>query len=212
MNIGKFITIEGSEGAGKSTALNFVRDFFAPQFATIATREPGGTEIAEAIRQVLLHPTSIEPILPETELLLMFAARAQQIERCIQPKLQQGVWVICDRFIDASYAYQGAGRGLNPAWIKFLDDMVAKHTQPDVTLLLDIPVKLGFERTAKRGFAKDRIESERMEFFERVREGYLQRAAEFPHRIKVIDASQPIEMVQQQIASVLNQFLREQQQ
>jgi len=209
---GKFITIEGSEGAGKSTALNYVRDFFAPQFPTLTTREPGGTQIAESIREVLLHPSSKESILPETELLLMFAARAQHLHHCIIPELEAGKWVICDRYIDASYAYQGGGRRLNHAWIHFLDQMVAAGVQPDLTLLLDLPVQLGFERAAKRGEIKDRIESEKIDFFERVRSAYLDRAKQDPRRIKVIDASQPLEIVHQQISSVLNQFLREHQQ
>lgn len=209
---GKFITIEGSEGAGKSTAINFVRDFLAPQFQTLTTREPGGTQIAEAIREVLLHPTSKESILPETELLLMFAARAQHLYHCIGPQLEEGKWVICDRFVDASYAYQGGGRNLKHEWIALLDKMIVNDMQPDLTLLLDIPVQLGFERAAKRGGSKDRIESEKIDFFERVRETYLERAAHDPKRIKIIDASGPLEVVQQQISCTLNQFLREHQQ
>ena len=212
MSKGRFITIEGSEGAGKTTALSFVRDFLAPQYNAVITREPGGTEIAEAIRQVLLHPTATENILPETELLLMFAARAQHLHHCILPQLAANKWVICDRFVDASYAYQSGGRCLPEEWVMALDKIVVKDATPDLTLLMDIPVQLGFERASKRGRGKDRIESEKIDFFERVRAAYLTRAKQDPKRIKIIDASASIEMVQQQISSVLNQFLREQQQ
>jgi dTMP kinase len=209
---GKFISIEGSEGAGKTTVLKFVQGFLSPRYDVVTTREPGGTQISESIREVLLHPASFETILPETELLLMFAARAQHIHHLIKPALNAGKWVLSDRFIDASYAYQGGGRRLKHDWIEYLDKMIVNDIYPDLTLLLDIPVDLGFERAAKRSIEKDRIESEKLDFFEEVRTAYLDRAKKDPHRIKIIDASQPLELVQQQISHMLNQFLRDQQQ
>lgn len=204
---GKLITIEGSEGAGKSTALKFIQHYFANngrQF--VSTREPGGTELAEEIRKVLLHPASVEKMAPETELLLMFASRAQHIANLVRPALDAGKWVISDRYIDASYAYQGGGRQINVQQISALDKLIVADLYPDLTLLFDIPADIGLARTDHRGTSKDRIEQEKIDFFERVRNAYLDRAQQDPKRIKIIDASKPLEDVQKQICNVLDDF------
>lgn len=209
MTRGQFITIEGTEGAGKSTALQFIKDYLSEANKTVVmTREPGGTEIAEEIRRVLLYPASTEKMSPETELLLMFASRAQHIEHCILPALQKGQWVVSDRYVDASYAYQGGGRQMDSHQIKVLDKAIVGEHYPDLTLLLDIPAELGFLRTEKRGAQKDRIEKERMDFFVRVRNAYLDRAKEDPKRIVIIDASLDLPLVQQQMKAALDAFLK----
>ena len=187
----RLLTIEGGEGAGKSTVLRALRDALeAEGFEVVCTREPGGTPLAERIRALLLDP-SHEPAAPETELLLMFAARAQHVREVVLPALQRGAWVVSDRFTDSSYAYQGAARGLDPAFIAELERRVG--IEPGLTLLLDLGVAHGRERTRGRdllgGSSPDRIERERDEFFESVRAGFLQRAAQHPQRIRVLDAS-----------------------
>lgn len=198
----KFITVEGIEGAGKSTALNVMRTWLEKKnIDHVMTREPGGTEIAESIRQTLLTPHD-EKMHADTELLLMFAGRAQHIHHVIEPALSAGKWVVSDRFTDASYAYQGAGRTLPEERIAVLEDWVQGQLQPDLTLLLDVPVKVGIERINSR--EKDRIEQEKEAFFNRVRDAYLARAKQFPERIKVIDASQTEEKVHQDIEAVIN--------
>ena len=202
---GKLITIEGIEGAGKSTALHFIKNYFK-QMDLVLTREPGGTELAEEIRNLLLHPASTEKMHAQTELLLMFAGRAQHINECIVPALHAGKWVISDRYIDASYAYQAYGRGLDPHMIKVLDELVVGSLYPDLTILMDVPPEIGMQRAEKRQTQKDRIEQEQLDFFHRVREGYLSRAKQDAHRIKIIDASQSIEIVEMQIAKVLQSF------
>ncbi len=205
--LGKFITLEGTEGAGKSTALRFVADYLQQKGKKVhVTREPGGTPLAEQIRELLLHPASSEKWAAETELLLMFAARAQHIAACILPALQQGVWVVSDRYVDASYAYQGAGRGMDRSLIATLDQLIVKDCRPDLTLLLDLPADMGILRAAKRGSAQDRIEQEALDFFVRVREAYLLRAKAEPTRMKVIDASRAITKVEQQIRDILDSF------
>jgi dTMP kinase len=188
----RLLTIEGGEGAGKSTVLRALRDALeAEGFEVVCTREPGGTPLAERIRALLLDP-SHEPAAPETELLLMFAARAQHVREVVLPALQRGAWVVSDRFTDSSYAYQGAARGLDPAFIAELERRVV-GIEPGLTLLLDLGVAHGRERTRGRdllgGSSPDRIERERDEFFESVRAGFLQRAAQHPQRIRVLDAS-----------------------
>ncbi|GAB3742982.1 dTMP kinase [Lysobacter olei] len=189
----RFISLEGGEGAGKSTVLAALRHALevAGQSVT-CTREPGGTPLAEQIRGLLLD-THHEPPAPETELLLMFAARAQHVRETILPALERGHWVISDRFTDASYAYQGAARGGDVAFIAQLEQRVV-GIQPAMTLLLDVPVAIGLQRARGRG-ATDRIEAEREDFFERVREGYLARAAAEPGRFRVVDASQSVDAV-----------------
>jgi len=188
----RLLSIEGGEGAGKSTVLAALRqELIAEGFEVVSTREPGGTPLAERIRDLLLDP-SHEPAAAETELLLMFASRAQHVREVVLPALQRGAWVISDRFTDSSYAYQGAGRGLDVAFIAELERRVV-GIEPGLTLLLDLGVSHGRQRTRGReligGGVPDRIERERDEFFERVRAGFLTRAAEHPTRFRVIDAS-----------------------
>lgn len=204
---GKFISIEGTEGAGKTTVFEFIKKYFAQaKIDALWTREPGGTPASEAIRQILLANNE-EDITPMAELLLMFAAREQHMQHVILPALHSGKWVVSDRFIDASYAYQGGGREIPMDEIKQLDKWIVGSTYPDLTLLLDIPPELGFERTKKRAQAKDRIEQEEISFFEKVRNVYLERSAQEPHRIKIIDASCDLPKVEKQIQQALNEFI-----
>lgn len=208
MVLGKFLSIEGTEGAGKSTAMTFIKDYFQQvNIEAVWTREPGGTEIGEKIRDILLSTKEKEPLSAKAELLLMFTAREQHLQQIILPSLQQGKWVVSDRFIDASYAYQGGGREIPMEDIKALDEMIVGDTYPDLTLLLDISPELGLERTLKRSDSKDRIEQETVTFFERVREVYLERAHENRERIKIIDASKDKESVKQQILLLLKDFI-----
>ena len=186
----RFVSLEGGEGAGKTTVLDALRAALRERGEeVVSTREPGGTPLAEMIRGLLLDPAH-EPPSADTELLLMFAARAQHVRETILPALERGAWVLCDRFTDSSYAYQGGGRGLDPAWIAELERRVV-GIQPGLTLLLDIDVERGRERTRGRDLVPDRIESEHDEFFERVRAAYRARAAADPARFRVIDASRP---------------------
>lgn len=205
----RFITIEGTEGAGKSTALSFIREYFsrAGQEAVL-TREPGGTPLGEEMRRLLLHADLQERIVPETELLLMFAARAQHIQHVIQPALKKGHWVVSDRFVDASYAYQGGGRGMKMSDIAQLDQFIVKQCYPVLTFLLDVPPEIGCERAAKRAAGKDRIEREAIEFFKRVRQVYLDRASQDPERIKIIHADQDLAAVQAQIVAYLDPVVK----
>jgi len=205
---GQFITIEGVEGAGKSTALQFIKNHLS-HYDLVLTREPGGTKLAEEIRQVLLHTNTEEPMQAETELLLMFAARAQHISQCIKPALTKGQWVISDRYIDASYAYQGYGRGMDLNLIQQLDQIIVGDFYPNLTLLMDIDVDLGMMRTEMRNQKKDRIEQEKSDFFNRIRQGYLNRAKEDPKRIKIVDAHQSIDNVCEQIRCILIEFTSE---
>ena len=169
----RFITLEGGEGAGKSTVLHALRDALQADGATVVcTREPGGTPLAERIRTLLLQPGD-EPLAADTELLLMFAARSQHVRQVIAPALQRGDWVLCDRFTDSSYAYQGGGRGLPAALIAQLEQRTVS-VQPGLTLLLDVDPEQGLQRTLQRGEAGDRIESEQLDFFRRVRQAFLQ--------------------------------------
>ena len=188
----RLITIEGGEGAGKTTVLRALRDALVEDgFEVVTTREPGGTPLAEAIRELLLHRGD-EPVAADTELLLMFASRAQHVREVVLPALARGAWVISDRFTDSSYAYQGAARGLDAGFIAELERRVV-GIEPGLTLLLDLGVAHGRERTRGRDLlgetSPDRIERERDDFFERVRAGFLQRAAAHPQRFRVIDAS-----------------------
>lgn len=202
----RFITLEGGEGAGKSTVLGALRDaILATGEEVVCTREPGGTPLAERIRGLLLQVSeeqggTIEPPTAETELLLMFAARAQLVRETILPALHRGAWVISDRFTDASYAYQGGGRGLNADFIAELERRVV-GILPALTLLLDVPVAIGLQRARGRG-ASDRIEAEREDFFERVRAAYLVRAASDPVRIRVVDATAAADRVAQQAVAL----------
>lgn len=201
MNRGKFITIEGSEGVGKTTQIAALRDWLqARDLEVIVSREPGGTPRAERIRELLLTPTE-EPMPMTCELLLMFAARATHIENLIRPALERGAWVVCDRFTDATYAYQGDGRGVRRDEIASLERFVQAELRPDLTLLLDAPIEIGAARAAARDGegARDRFEQERQDFFERVRNSYLERARSQPGRIAVIDATADRESVKQAI-------------
>jgi dTMP kinase len=199
---GRFITIEGGEGAGKSTMMDRVADWLEKAgHRVIRTREPGGTDLAEKLREILLDRNNIS-LSGRAELLLMFAARAQHLEELIRPALARGDWVLCDRFTDATWAYQGGGRGLPLGEIESLETLVHGDLQPDLTLLLDLPVKLGLKRAARRSQA-DRFEQESTLFFEHVRDAYLERAEAAPDRFAVIDASRNIADVWSQIDSVL---------
>ncbi|MCI0504689.1 MAG: dTMP kinase [Gammaproteobacteria bacterium] len=205
MSAGKFITLEGSEGAGKSTAMQTVQAWAVQSgIDFVTTREPGGTPLAEKIRGLLLDKNHTS-MADDTELLLMFAARAQHISELIKPAIAAGKWVLCDRFTDATYAYQGGGRGIAKERIAQLEQWVQGGLRPDLTLLLDLPVEQGLARAGQRGNL-DRFEQEQTAFFERVRTAYLERAKRFPDQFRIIDASQSIEAVQQQIQQVLNIF------
>lgn len=199
---GRFITVEGIEGVGKSTNLAFVQARLEALGQTVVlTREPGGTALGEAIRGLLLDHRN-DTMGDDTELLLMFAARAQHLAEVIRPAMALGHWVLCDRFTDATYAYQGGGRGVARARIAALEEWVQDGLRPDLTLLLDVPVEVGLARAGKRG-ALDRFERERADFFERVRAAYLALADNEPARFRVIDAGQPLEAVQVELARVL---------
>ncbi|MDB6083358.1 MAG: tmk [Gammaproteobacteria bacterium] len=201
----RFMTIEGIEGVGKTTQVARISQRLAELgIAHVVTREPGGTPLAEKIRDLVLSPRD-EALPPAAELLLMFAARAVHLANCIEPNLSAGRWVVCDRFTDATYAYQGAGRGMGQGDISHLETFVQGTRRPDLTLLLDVPVALGLERSRKRdaGKTRDRFERERAEFFERVREGYLLRARAEPDRITVVDAAASADEVTARIMKVL---------
>ncbi len=201
---GRLITLEGSEGAGKSSLMRVVRNFLEQRGESVVScREPGGTPTGEAIRKILLD-TKRSGMLPHTELLLMFASRAQLLAEVILPALEAGKTVVCDRFADASFAYQGGGRGLPDAEIAELEKIVLGKLQPELTLLLDVPVTLGLKRARLTG-KPDRFESERQEFFERVRKAYLRRARDYPERIVVLDASAKQAAVRKQVIAILEQ-------
>ena len=204
-NSGRFITLEGIEGAGKSTVAQLVRDWLGSKgIAARVTREPGGTPLAERVREIVLNRGD-ETIAPRAETLLMFAARSIHVENLIRPALARGEWVLCDRFTDASRAYQGYGRGMDLAWIEQLANAVHADLQPDCTLLLDLPVEVGLTRARSRsGVAADRFEAEAAEFFERVRQGYLRIARAEPKRIRVIDAAAALPSVTQHVTRVFD--------
>ena len=208
MQLGRFITVEGGEGAGKTSNLAFIRKYLEVAGKQVVfTREPGGTPLGEEIRDLLLGH-KYTGMADDTELLLMFAARSEHLRQKILPALEAGSWVLCDRFTDASYAYQGAGRGISPQRIAILGEFVQAQLRPDLTLLLDLPISLGLERAGKRS-SPDRFESEAEDFFEKVRNGYLEIARREPSRVKVIDAAVSLKQVQRQIASILELFLNQ---
>lgn len=210
MTRAQFITLEGIEGAGKSTVARFAREWLAARgIATQLTREPGGTPLAERVRSLVLDRQG-EPITPVTETLLMFAARALHVENLIKPALARGEWVICDRFTDATRAYQGGGRGVSPALIEQLAGAVHGQLVPDCTLLLDLPVEAGLERVKQRSgpAPTDRFEEEPARFFERVRHTYLTLAKSEPARFRVIDAGKPLAEVQSQVAQALESLVK----
>lgn len=201
----RFITLEGPEGGGKSTNLAFIRDWFAARgLPLLVTREPGGTPLAEEIRALLLAPRD-EAMHPDAELLLMFAARAQHLRQVILPALHAGQWVLCDRFTDATYAYQGGGRGIATTRIAALEQFVQGVIRPGLTLLLDVPVEVGMARAAARGQG-DRFEAERRDFFDRVRAAYLHQAEAEPSRIRVVNAARPLAEVQGELLALLERY------
>ncbi len=205
MTRGRFLTVEGGEGAGKSTNIaRIVACLEARGLAVEVTREPGGTPLAEEIRTLLLEPRE-ESLAPLTELLLMFAARAQHLAQRIEPALAAGRWVVCDRFTDATFAYQGGGRALGTAPIEILARLVHDARWPDFTLYLDVPPAQGLSRARARG-EPDRIEREAQDFFERVRAVYLDRARAEPARFAVVDASRPLAAVEADVAAALEDF------
>ncbi|ARM83725.1 MULTISPECIES: dTMP kinase [Marinobacter] len=203
---GQFITFEGTEGVGKSTQLaNAASTLDALGVECVVTREPGGTPMAESIRELLLAPRD-EPVNETTELLLMFAARAQHLHTRILPELEAGRWVLCDRFTDATFAYQGGGRGVPADRIALLESLVQGTVRPDHVILLDAPVETGMTRARHRGDL-DRFEQEAVAFFERIRETYLARAASAPGRYHIVDASQPVEAVSDEVAGLLRSLV-----
>jgi len=203
---GKFITVEGIEGAGQTTCMQVVTDVIEQQgISAIHTREPGGTDLGEDLRNLLLGHKHTG-MSDDAELLMMFAARAEHIAQKIKPALDAGNWVLCDRFTDATYAYQGYGRGISLEKISGLENWVQGELRPDLTLLMDLPVEMGMERAGKRS-APDRFESEAWDFFERIRQGYLSIAAEQSSRVKVIDASQDLHDVQEQVRAAIEAFV-----
>jgi dTMP kinase len=209
MSAGKFITLEGIEGAGKSTATTFVvATLRATGLTVLATREPGGTALAERIRQIVLE-RGTESVTPVTETLLMFAARALHVSNLIRPALARGEWVVCDRFTDATRAYQGCARGVDATLIEQLAQAVHADLEPDCTLLLDVPVPVGLARARARAGAApaDRFEAETVSFFEKVRAGYLDIAQRAPARVRRIDAGVPLAQVERQLAGVLRELL-----
>ena len=199
---GKFITLEGIDGAGKSTHLGWLQDWLRERaIEHVITREPGGTPLGEKLRELLLH----HDMHLETETLLMFAARREHIAQVILPALQAGSWVVSDRFTDATFAYQGGGRGLGIERIEALEHWVQNGLQPDLTLLFDVPLEVSRERLAKTRVL-DRFEQEQQDFHQRVRNCYLERARRDPARIRVIDSTRPIEVIQQELATLLQEL------
>ncbi len=204
---GKFITIEGQDGAGKSTNIAVIESFLQQQgISYIKSREPGGTPFSENIREILLNSSDTE-IGDTAELLLVFAARAQHIEQVIEPALTRGDWVLCDRFTDATYAYQGSGRGLGNSLIAQLEQSVQGDLRPDLTVLLDLPIEIGESRAGQRS-SPDRFEQQQLNFKQKVRDGYLVLAKEHAHRVKIVDASKDIAAVAESINDVLDDFYR----
>ncbi len=203
---GRFITVEGIEGAGKSTQMDVLRRFLdAKGIPVVMTREPGGTPLGEAVRALLLNPDN-GGMSADAELLLVFAARAEHLHKVVSPALESGNWVLSDRFTDATYAYQGGGRGIAQARIAALEQWVQGDLRPDLTLLLDVTVETGMARITARG-QPDRFEREDGAFFQRIRDNYLQRAAAEPRRFRRIDASAPVERVSQEVCDRVEELL-----
>ena len=204
---GSFITIEGGDGAGKSTHLAFIGRLLDEYgIKHIQTREPGGTPIGERIRELVLDSKD-EDFGDDTELLLIFAARMEHLQKVIRPAMESGTWVVCDRFTDASYAYQGGGRGMDPERIRVLESWVQQGLQPDLTIVLDVPVDVGRSRADARGSDSDRFESQAAGFKEAVRQAYLDRVAEDPVRMQIVDAAKAIPDVQEQIRTVIHSLV-----
>lgn len=198
MASGKFITFEGIDGAGKSTHIAFVADLLRARGEVVTTREPGGTDLGEGLRELLLH----QKMHLETEALLMFASRREHLAQVIEPALARGAWVISDRFTDASFAYQGGGRGLALDKLEALERWVHPHLQPDLTLLFDVPLEVARARLdAER--TPDKFEQEKTAFFHATRGEYLRRAAEFPQRFRIIDSTRPIPVIQDELRAII---------
>ncbi len=196
---GKFITLEGMDGAGKSTHIpNIIELLKTRGFEVVSTREPGGTSLGERLRELLLH----ESMDPETETLLMFAARREHIAQVIEPALARGAYVLSDRFTDATFAYQSAGKGVLPSKIKELETWVQESLQPDLTLLFDVPVSVSVDRLASAR-APDKFERESKDFFEKIRASYLQRASEYPARFQIVDANRPLADVESSVKEII---------
>jgi len=207
--LSKFITIEGIEGAGKTTAMSFIQMWLKEKkLPFVMTREPGGTEIAEEIRCILLRHHH-ESLTDMTELLLFFAGRAQHLDTTILPALKNGKWVVCDRFVDASFAYQGGGRGIPLLFLECLEKHVLKGRQPDLTILLDLPVEVGLSRIQIRG-KHDRIEQEKKNFFKIVRKMYLKRAEQFAQRFQILNADCSVDEMKDRLYTILNNFFKKQ--
>ncbi len=203
---GRFISLEGLEGVGKTTNREFILEHLREHgVPVVVSREPGGTELGESLRKLILSEKGV--MRPTTELLMVVASRLEHVDQVIEPALASGHWVVCDRFIDASHAYQGAGRELGSKRVSELHALVGLTLQPDLTLLLDMPPSDGLARTRQRGGTPDRIEREAAAFFERARAAYLARAAADPKRISVIDASRPLEQVQQALCAAMASLL-----
>ena len=199
-NNAKFITLEGIDGAGKTTHLNWLAERLRSQGKNVlVTREPGGTPLGEALRELLLH----QAMHLETEALLMFAARREHLDKVIIPALREGTWVISDRFTDASFAYQGGGRGLDESKLKILEQWVQQDLQPDLTLLFDVTLEVSRQRLSGNA-SLDRFEQEKQDFFQRVREAYLKRAAQFPERIRVIDSGRTLNEIQVDLEDIVS--------
>ncbi len=213
INKGVFITIEGADGAGKTTHIEYLKRWLVnKKMDVIATREPGGTRLGESLRKILLNDDAQSNkqstrISDDTELMLMFAARMQHLHEVILPALTAGWYVLCDRFTDATYAYQGGGRGISEQRIQQLEHWVQNGLQPDLTLLLDVPLDVGLARTQKRGTQGDRFEQQQIDFKQAVRQTYLRRAAQFPQRIKLLDASKSMSEVQTELIQRVESFL-----
>jgi len=204
---GCLITVEGVEGVGKSTNIDFIqRHLQSLNREVVLTREPGGTTLGEELRRLLLDHRR-EGMVPDAELLMIFAARAEHLARVIRPALEAGRWVVCDRFTDATYAYQGGGRGIAAARIAVLEEWVQGELRPDLTLILDAPVEIGLRRAEGRKGEADRFEKEDAAFFDRVRQDYLKRARDQAQRYRVIDAGRDLSVVQTQIAAVLDAWM-----
>jgi len=207
MLTGKFITIEGGEGAGKSTNISFIKNYLEQhEIEVVLTREPGGTPLSERLREILLDKNETN-MSSDTELLLMFAARSQHLSEVIIPAIQDGKWVICDRFTDATYAYQGGGRGISTERIAALENWVQGDLRPDMTIVFDLPIEVGLTRANSRS-EPDRFEQENIDFFTRVRNAYLERAGKFPARYAIINAEPQLDIVQQELLKVLKRLVQ----
>ena len=205
---GAFITVEGIDGAGKTTHLESIQQILVAQdIPFLLTREPGGTELGEKLRELLLDGQDLA-ITNETELLLMFAARQQHLQQVIRPNLLEQTWILCDRFSDASYAYQGYGRGIDLTKIATLENWVQDGLSPDMTLVFDVSVEVGTGRTSQRANTPDRFEQEALSFKQRVREGYLERAKSEPERIRVIDSSVSVDQVGEIVETEMREFIK----